>query len=334
MGGDEGNSKPHDGFFKGLVAQPGVAEALIRERLPPEVVAMLGTRKPEVLPGTFVDEVLRGSQADQLVRVRTANGSPAYVYCLMEHKSCPDGRVAEQLLRYLARIWSAIGRDKPRPRFLPPVVPLVIYHGARPWPGPRRFSERLNVGPDVRRLVLDFPYFVFDMGRVPEDELSGNQALKAGLITMKYATRPRVQVQVLEAVMVENRYLTRPAFELGMVYILSAYKQVDAATFWNTMRNVMPERVSEFEGSLALRQWRAEWQAEGEAKGEAKGKAEGEAKGKAEGEARALLKIFARRGLQVTDTQRAQILATTDLPTLDRWIDRALDATVAADVFE
>jgi predicted transposase YdaD len=69
---------------------------------------------------------------------------------------------------------------------------------------------------------------------------------------------------------------------------------------------------------------------EGKVEGEAKGKAEGEAKG----EARALLKIFARRGLQVTDTQRAQILATTDLPTLDRWIDRALDATVAADVFE
>jgi hypothetical protein len=131
-----------------------------------------------------------------------------------------------------------------------------------------------------------------------------------------------VQVQALAAVMVENRYLTGPAFGFGMVYILSAYKQVDAATFWSTMRKVMPERVSEFEGSLALRQWRAEWQAEGKAEGEAKGKAE------------AVLRIFARRGLQASDTQRAQILATTDLPTLDRWIDRALDATVAADVFE
>jgi hypothetical protein len=190
------------------------------------------------------------------------------------------------------------------------------------------------VGPDVRRLVLDFPYFVFDMGRVPEAEVSSNPALRAGLIGMKYATRPREQVRVLESVMVEVRSLTGPAFELVLVYILSAYKQVDAATFWNAMRTVMPERVSKFEGSLALRQWRAEWQAEGKAKGKAEGEAKGKAEGKANGKAEAVIRIFARRGLQVTDTQRAQILATTDLPTLDRWIDRALDATIAADVLE
>ncbi|HEX3757393.1 MAG TPA: hypothetical protein VHW23_01745 [Kofleriaceae bacterium] len=52
--------------------------------------------------------------------------------------------------------------------------------------------------------------------------------------------------------------------------------------------------------------------------------ANGEAKGKADGEAKALLMILQRRGLAVTDAQQRQILSCTDLPTLDRWLDRVL----------
>ncbi|MHB8879845.1 MAG: hypothetical protein ACYC8T_39655 [Myxococcaceae bacterium] len=75
---------------------------------------------------------------------------------------------------------------------------------------------------------------------------------------------------------------------------------------------------------------RAEGEAKGKAEGEAKGKAEGEAKGKAE----ALLRIFDRRGLQVSEPQRALILSATDLALLDHWIDRALEVVSASDVFE
>ena len=69
----------------------------------------------------------------------------------------------------------------------------------------------------------------------------------------------------------------------------------------------------------------------GKAEGEAKGKAEGEAKGKAEGEAKgeakALLMFLRRRGLAVTDDQQQQIVGCADLPTLDRWLERAFSVT-------
>ena len=114
MGGDGREvEQPHDSFFKSLFAEPGVADALLRERLPPEVVATFSTAKPEMVPGVFIDPSLRWTQTDQLFKVRTKDGSPAYVYCLLEHKSWPDPRVAEQLLRYLTRIWSFIARKTP-----------------------------------------------------------------------------------------------------------------------------------------------------------------------------------------------------------------------------
>jgi hypothetical protein len=55
----------------------------------------------------------------------------------------------------------------------------------------------------------------------------------------------------------------------------------------------------------------------------------GEHRGLVEGERRALLKIFARRGLALTDAQRARIDVETSLDAFDRWLDAALTATSA-----
>jgi hypothetical protein len=47
-----------------------------------------------------------------------------------------------------------------------------------------------------------------------------------------------------------------------------------------------------------------------------------------------VLKVLDVRGLRPTDTQRAQIEASTDLAQLDLWFERALTAATAADVFK
>lgn len=53
----------------------------------------------------------------------------------------------------------------------------------------------------------------------------------------------------------------------------------------------------------------------------------------AEGEARAILRALERRGIHVTEAVRERVTGCTDLPTLDRWFDRAFDATNAEDLF-
>ncbi|HWO25987.1 MAG TPA: hypothetical protein VNO30_44975, partial [Kofleriaceae bacterium] len=56
--------------------------------------------------------------------------------------------------------------------------------------------------------------------------------------------------------------------------------------------------------------------------------------GKAEGEAAGLLKILARRGLEMTDGERARILSTRDLSLLDRWYEVALSVASVRELFE
>ena len=245
------------------------------------------------------------------------------MYCLLEHKSWPDSRVAEQLLRYLTRIWSFIARETPELPLLPPIVPLVVYHGARPWSGPRRISERLEAGHDLRRLVLDFPYFVFDVGPVADEALSAHPALRAGLASMKYATRPSEQEQAFPRVLLEVRWLSAEACEQAVVYILRTYKNIDEETFWKGVRTIMPERENELQESLALRKWKAEWRAEGEAVGEARGRA---------AVLRALTKTLQHRFGEIPPLVQER-LGAAEISQLDVWVDRAWDAETLDAVF-
>ncbi len=63
------------------------------------------------------------------------------------------------------------------------------------------------------------------------------------------------------------------------------------------------------------------------------GIAEGEARGKAEGKAEAVLRLLDARGLAPSPEQRQRVSSTTDPAQLDRWFDRAIAASTAAEVF-
>jgi predicted transposase/invertase (TIGR01784 family) len=58
---------------------------------------------------------------------------------------------------------------------------------------------------------------------------------------------------------------------------------------------------------------------------------EGHRSGVAEGKRAALLRLIARRGLALTEEEHARVVACADEETLDRWFDRALVATSAAE---
>jgi hypothetical protein len=67
------------------------------------------------------------------------NGRQAFVYCLIEHKGRPAPR-RSQLLRYLVRVWERLDRAARHRGLLPPVLPMVVYHGKPKWTTPLRFS--------------------------------------------------------------------------------------------------------------------------------------------------------------------------------------------------
>ena len=55
--------------------------------------------------------------------------------------------------------------------------------------------------------------------------------------------------------------------------------------------------------------------------------------GRAEGRAGAILRVLDRRGIDVSDEDRERIASCDDLDMLDLWLDRAITATSASEVF-
>lgn len=74
-------------------------------------------------------------------------------------------------------------------------------------------------------------------------------------------------------------------------------------------------------------------EAKGRREGRAEGRIEGRAEGRAEGLATSVLRVLDRRAVPMTDADRARIMDCTDPETLDRWLDRAVDAKTIDEVF-
>ena len=157
----EPTTTPHDSFFRALLDDPERASTLIREYLPGEVVDQLADDPPELVDGTYVDDDLRDSQSDRLFKVRLTSGKPALLYVLLEHKSSPDARTPLQMLGYMARIWErhAQGRAEVL-RALPPIIPLVIYHGDRRWTVPTSVLDCIDADPAIMGYLREMRYIV------------------------------------------------------------------------------------------------------------------------------------------------------------------------------
>ncbi|HOU93774.1 MAG TPA: Rpn family recombination-promoting nuclease/putative transposase, partial [Polyangiaceae bacterium] len=97
-------TEPHDKLFREAMSNGKDAAAMLRAVLPAALVAELDLDELRLEPGTFVDEELRRSQSDVLLRTRH-RGREASVYVLFEHKSGPDRWTVLQVLRYMVRIW-------------------------------------------------------------------------------------------------------------------------------------------------------------------------------------------------------------------------------------
>ncbi len=184
---------PHDAFFRRLFARPALAAEFFRLYLPPRVAARLDLSRVQLEEAAFVDKKLREHFSDLLFRVGLKGGGEAFVFILLEHKSAPDERVALQVLRYMVQAWDRL------PAPLPLIIPVVVYHGARPW----RVGKRLGAMfaalaqlPYWRRYLPDFEYHLCDLSRYREQDLQGKEGLAAVLSLLKYVFSPELTAKL------------------------------------------------------------------------------------------------------------------------------------------
>ena len=176
---------PHDRFFRELFSRRETAQEFVRHYLPAEVTQGLDLDSLEITRDSFVDPELRTHLSDLVYRVDLAEGGGAYVYLLFEHKSHPDRSVAFQLLRYVTRLWDqALRQGEAFP--LPPVIPVVLYHGRARWTVATEFSALVRCPSVLAPYVPQFRYALTDLSRYSDDEIRGSAFLQVGLLALRH----------------------------------------------------------------------------------------------------------------------------------------------------
>jgi len=301
-------TQPHDKLFKGLLDQPGTAGALLRERLPPEIAALLADQPPELVDGEFVDQALRGSQSDRLFKAKLKSGGEVLLYVLIDHKSTPSAGILLQLLGYMVRIWVRHAGDRAEAlRHLPP---LVVYHGAEPWNVALCLRDTIAAPEIIKHYQPDLSYRLIDLGPIPDPELSHYPPLRAGLLALKYSHREGDPETVLLQAFSDARDLPT-LFSMIVVYTTTVYREVTPSALRTIIRQIRPE-WEEHMLSIAAREWLAE--------------------GRAEGRAEMLLRQF-RRKFREVPAEVVERIKGAGIEQLDHWSDRILDAQAIDDVF-
>ncbi|MGI5860920.1 MAG: Rpn family recombination-promoting nuclease/putative transposase [Myxococcales bacterium] len=360
-------AQAHDHFFKLLIAEPGAAGALLRERLPPEVVCLLEEGEPAPIPGSFINEHLRELCTDSLFRLRLRGPVPSCLYVIVEHKSDYARRVEFQLLNYENAVWQSLVSRKLVEGAA--VTSLVVYHGSAPWSGPERFAAGLTAPAEALARGVDFSIHVFDLGRGDELALSAHPVLRGGLRLLRHGSRhpPEEEAKVLlRSALADLRGASDGCLEAAADCILDRWTNITSEDLIEAVREVLPDK-EEAMVSKAAKEFFAEGRAAGRAagveegiaigevrgfqkgeasgfekgeasgfeKGEASGFEKGEAsgleKGAVTGEAKVLVRFLELRFGPLSETQRIRV-EHASLSEIEDWTERFFAAKSVADL--
>ncbi len=186
---------PHDALFKRAFTEMHNAAGLLRAVLPRELVDRVDWSTLELFETSQIDEKLRDRRSDLLFRARVGRGEVLF-YLLVEHQSSCDPLMAWRLWRYVAGIWDLWMRGEPRPKRLPRIIPVVVYHGEHPWSAARDIAELLEDEPsfelELAPLIPRFTYLVDDLtAAAPEAIRARGLPAFAALVLWALRSAPR-----------------------------------------------------------------------------------------------------------------------------------------------
>lgn len=281
---------PHDPAYKQFFSNQEMVESLLKDFVDEDFIKDLNFSTLERCRGSYVTDDLRERHDDIIWRVRW-RGTWCYLYLLLEFQSTPDPWMAVRILCYTALLYQDLIRNNALPEngCLPPVFPIVIYNGKKPWTAVKDVAHLLHASSS--RLEAYQPrqrYFLLDEGRIATERLSERDSLSALLLRLERAESVmdlRLLVGQLREKLHEPRYThLRRVFAvwLGRIIIRRAGITQDIPEFQDLQEvdAMLEERVAEW-----YEQWKQEALALGRLEGETIGKAQGEAIGRAQGEA-------------------------------------------------
>lgn len=178
---------PHDRFFKTAMSDIRVAQAFFEHYLPTTLRPSVDLNSLELCQNSYIDPTLDLSSSDVLYKATIA-GETGYLYLLCEHQSSVDRLMPFRIWEYIVSIW----RDhlkQTQQKTLPLVVPLVFYHGARPYNGAKDIRDLIKAPQALIDEILFKQFHLIDMHHITDETLREQRWVGIMAFVMKHVCK-------------------------------------------------------------------------------------------------------------------------------------------------
>jgi len=316
----------HDSGYKLLYSHVAMVRDLLRQVVPGAWIDQLDLGSLEKCSGSYVSDDLRDRSDDLIWRVRWGPDW-LYLYLLLEFQSTIDAWMAVRIQTYVGLLYQDLIRTGQLSVAgqLPPVLPLVLYNGIKPWDAARDLDTLIAPGPAILRDYRPRQgYYLLDEIRIADAGGLPERNLSAALFRLEASRTPAEVLGILQALVVwlqapEQTSLRRAfAVWISRVYLPRRLPGVaiDSMNDLHEVRTMLAERYET---------WTEQWKREGLEEGLEKGRQEGEA---------AMLQRLLTLKFGPPDAGVRQRIATADAATLLRWSERVLTAQRLGEVLD
>jgi predicted transposase YdaD len=281
---------------------------------------------------SFVDEQLKSHYSDVLYKIPVSGtGQNVFVFVLVEHKTTPEYWTMLQLLRYIVQIWvreykAAEDQGRLEGFMLPPILPIIVYHGERPFTAPIRFGKLIRPVKGFEKYTLDFESILLDLTETNEKDLPEDLELYAVLSVMQAVFRQDVAERILLIYQKIKHKLSDPKYRERWINLLRYFMK---SSKYLTTKDAI-EVTSQMSDTIVagISPYAQELMAEGVAIGREEGVAIGIEKERnawCADKVETLLRILTKRLGEVPPTTQDKLHAIHDLDVLGQLTDVALD---------
>ena len=186
----------HDAKFKALFSNRYLMEQLIGGFVDGHLTHRLDIQSLERFPTESVSQDKQGRKYkirhnDVMWRVRFTDGSEMYMLLMVEIQSSVDQSMAIRIAEYVINWYRYLFHGESTNQ-LPPIFPIVIYDGDRPWTAKMKLSDMVTMPDWMKRIMtwIEASYYVIDLRRLYEDGQLPSGNVFAPLLKSLYTAEP------------------------------------------------------------------------------------------------------------------------------------------------
>ncbi len=265
----------HNKLVTNFFADQSVAIDFLKKQLPAHIVKKLDFSTLKATSETAVEEKWKALHNDIVFYCKTKDNQDTYIYMLIEHQSTPDPFMPVRVLRYKIGVLGKYLDAKKKPKKLPNIISLVIYHGPKKYPYAKDiFSCFENEA--LAKLDITEPMILLDLNEVPEQDIIKQGGADTVLKLLLKWGRERDFIKKLASCMEENAriFLSLSSKQVSLAYEYAVHVGKGTSENAHTMKTAI-QKIFTPPKAKKIFTLANYYEAQGKKEGMEKGKREG-----------------------------------------------------------